>query len=77
MDGEAWQAAVHGVAQRRTRLKRLSSSSSSSSSSSITVLLHCEISNWKEGSFLLKHHYKLPWIKGLVAIISQEGFPSG
>ena len=70
MDGEAWQAAVHGVAQRRTRLKRLSSSS-------ITVLLHCEISNWKEGSFLLKHHYKLPWIKGLVAIISQEGFPSG
>ena len=36
-----------------------------------------EISNWKEGSFLLKHHYKLLWIKGLVAIISQEGFPSG
>ena len=32
MDGEAWQAAVHGVAQSRTRLKRLSSSSSSSSS---------------------------------------------
>ena len=29
MDGEAWQAAVHGVAQSRTRLKRLSSSSSS------------------------------------------------
>ena len=33
MDGEAWWAAVHGVAQSRTRLKRLSSSSSSSSSS--------------------------------------------
>ena len=29
MDGEAWQAAVHGVAQSRTRLKQLSSSSSS------------------------------------------------
>ena len=26
MDGEAWWAAVHGVAQSRTRLKRLSSS---------------------------------------------------
>ena len=31
-DGGAWWAAVHGVAQSRTRLKRLSSSSSSSSS---------------------------------------------
>ena len=29
MDGGAWQAAVHGVARSRTRLKRLSSSSSS------------------------------------------------
>ena len=28
-DGGAWWAAVHGVAQSRTRLKRLSSSSSS------------------------------------------------
>ena len=31
MDGGAWWAAVHGVAQSRTQLKRLSSSSSSSS----------------------------------------------
>ena len=30
MDGRAWWAAVHGVAQSLTRLKRLSSSSSSS-----------------------------------------------
>ena len=30
-DGEVWWAAVYGVAQSRTRLKRLSSSSSSSS----------------------------------------------
>ena len=29
MDREAWRAAIHGVAQSRTRLKRLSSSSSS------------------------------------------------
>ena len=28
MDGGAWWAAVHGVAQSRTRLKQLSSSSS-------------------------------------------------
>ena len=33
-DGEAWWAAVYGVAQSQTRLKQLSSSSSSSSSSS-------------------------------------------
>ena len=33
-DGGAWWAAVYGVAQSRTRLKRLSSSSSSSSSTS-------------------------------------------
>ena len=30
MDGGAWWAAIYGVAQSRTRLKRLSSSSSSS-----------------------------------------------
>ena len=32
MDGGAWQATIYGVAQSRTRLKRLSSSSISSSS---------------------------------------------
>ena len=32
-DGASWWAAVYGVAQSQTRLKRLSSSSSSSSSS--------------------------------------------
>ena len=54
-DGEAWWAAVYGVAQSRTRLKRLSSSSSSSSravlnlhdsvrafsSCSVWAALHC------------------------------------
>ena len=39
-DGGAWWAAVHGVAQSRTRLKRLSSSSSSSNSSQEAVLPH-------------------------------------
>ena len=38
MDGGAWWAVVHGVAQSRTWLKRLSSSSSSSSSM-ISLLL--------------------------------------
>ena len=34
-DGEAWWAAVYGVAQSQTRLKRLSSSSSSSSKEAV------------------------------------------
>ena len=36
-DGGAWWAAVHGVAQSRTRLKQLSSSSSSSNTMFATV----------------------------------------
>ena len=39
-DGVAWWAAVSGVAQSRTRLKRLSSSSSSSSSISLHVYVY-------------------------------------
>ena len=39
-DGEAWWAAVYGVAQSQTRLKRLSSSRSSSSSSSSSSRLY-------------------------------------
>ena len=38
-NGEAWWAAVSGVAQSRTRLKRLSSSSSSSSSVFLTAFI--------------------------------------
>ena len=40
-DGGAWWAAVYGVAQSRTRLKRLSNSSSSSSNPLIDFLSHC------------------------------------
>ena len=36
-DGEAWWAAVYGVTQSRTRLKRLSSSSSSSCGTSSAI----------------------------------------
>ena len=39
-DGGAWWAAVYGVAQSRTRLKRLSSSSSSSMRHPLIKLLH-------------------------------------
>ena len=39
-DGGAWWAAIYGVAQNWTRLKRLSSSSSSSSSICLEVLLN-------------------------------------
>ena len=38
-DGEAWWAAFYGVAQSRTRLKRLSSSSGSSSPKSLSEFL--------------------------------------
>jgi len=38
-DREAWWAAIYGVAQSQTRLKRLSSSSSSSSSFSILEVI--------------------------------------
>ena len=38
-DGGAWWAAVYGVAQSRTRLKRLSSSSSSINSSLFTFFV--------------------------------------
>ena len=41
MDAEAWWAAVYGVAQSRTRLKRFSSSSSSSSTPRLGYLASC------------------------------------
>ena len=38
MDGGAWWAAVYGVAQNRTRLKRLSSSSSNSTPMILVII---------------------------------------
>ena len=57
MDGGAWWAAVYGVAQSWTRLKRLSSSSSSSSGrfkrnlnarEALDILTWCEYVEWTE-----------------------------
>ena len=48
MDRGAWWAAVYGVAQSRTRLKRLSSSSSSSSSIQKTkIMASGPITSWE------------------------------
>ena len=48
MDGGAWWAAVYGVAQSRTRLKRLSSSSSSSMIVSVSVVyLRDQVTEWE------------------------------
>ena len=51
MDGEAWWAAVHGVAQSRTRPKRLSSSSSSSSRNKNCIQKsYLEYKKWQQAS---------------------------
>ena len=50
-DGAAWRAAVYGVAQSRTRLKRLSSSSSSSQCS---LLLFLSCFTWWSSSLSLR-----------------------
>ena len=53
-DGEAWWAAVYGVAQSRTRLKRLSSSSSSA----ISRLIGSKVVSIDELLFFLKELVK-------------------
>ena len=46
-DGGAWGAAVYGVAESQTRLKRLSSSSSSSRAlTQVCLILSVSVSNW-------------------------------
>ena len=45
-DGGAWWAAVYGVAQSQTRLKRLSSSSSRDKQVSCKVIKLCLIDGW-------------------------------
>ena len=54
-DGGPWRAAVYGVAQRWTRLKRLSSSSSSSALTGFQCLTHDDV---REFSTLFTHHSK-------------------
>ena len=48
MDGEAWWAAVYGVAQSRTRLKRLSISISSLLEACLLCLPGHDITLWTE-----------------------------
>ena len=50
-DGGAWWAAVYGVTQSRTQLKRLSGGSSSSSSSS-KILSSCWFLSWLLSDYL-------------------------
>ena len=47
-DGGAWWAAIHGVAQSRTRLKRLSSSSSSHSSQCLQIQMFFSSRRYEE-----------------------------
>ena len=54
VDGGVWWAAVYGVAQSRTRLKRLSSSSSSVYSNSILQGLCCQPAEQAVSSLTLK-----------------------
>ena len=49
-DGGAWWAAVSGISQSRTRLKRLSSSSSS-----------CPVKKPKVGYWIMRDHMKTKW----------------
>ena len=55
-DGGAWWAAIYGVAQSRTRLKRLSSNSSSKKHK---YLLSIEILVWKWPYYIQYHSYIL------------------
>ena len=63
-DGGAWWAAVYGVAQSRTRLKRLSSSSSSSFIGSLTY----EENNAHQGHVL---NYKDPFLHFWIQVVHQ------
>ena len=65
-DGGAWWAAVYGVAQSRTRLKRLSSSSSSRHS--VNICLKWIRLNWipcSPSNFLIWSQFDFLWISFL------------
>ena len=61
-DGEAWWAAICGVAQRRTQLKRLSSSSSSMEKEGLDSALE---------RMLGIRFMKSRWEKGIGGLLSQ------
>ena len=77
-DGEAWWAAIYGVAQSRTQLKRLSSSSSSnqlfslllikliSSTPSSLSLLTIRFQGMMPGSIHRSSHLKQAWAAGKI-----------
>ena len=77
-DGGAWWAAVYGVSQSRTRLKRLSSSSSSSRE--LRLLMPCGVAKKKKRNCILespdKHVHLTMLIKKsgtkLIKILSKE-----
>ena len=64
MDGGAWWAAIYGVTQSRTRLKRLSSSSSSSSS----MYTH----GWIPSVFIWNHHNIVNRLHAALCLVTQS-----
>ena len=61
-DGGAWWTAIHGVAQNRTRLKRLSSSSSSSNLKDLYFsVLDCHIDFYQRWCYWGECIYMNPW----------------
>ena len=73
-DGGAWWAAVYGVAQSRTRLKRLSSSSSSSTYCSSSIFM-CLFIFWtilskSEMALECYDNCDIYWIPNLLIVVS-------
>ena len=73
-DGGAWWAAVHGVAQTRTRLKRLSSSSRLCEKPHVLISMPVTwrflISQWKCWSLSRVRLFATPWTVAHQALLS-------
>ena len=76
MGGEVWWAAVYGVAQSWTRLKRLSSSSSSSRTNNFTICMEIQ-KTLNSQSNLEKEEWnwrnQLAWLQALLQSHSHQG----
>ena len=71
-DGGAWWAAVYGVAQSRTRLKKLSSSSSSSRELRKSIWWNTQLQvNWSENAYRSCQGYQLAFD---MLILSKQKF---